>query len=113
MKGRGELSIGLPIVGLIVAVIGLVLGRKSKWGRFPIYIVPLLNLTAIWLTVNRRIPDYFFLSLSMAALTGVVWAFFMVSRDDDLLFKSFGRQYGFVLAVYSTVWWVGALLLTA
>jgi hypothetical protein len=46
----------------------------------------------------------------MVAVSGIAWAFLMVSRDDDLLFKGYYRQITLVMGIFTTVWWVGALL---
>jgi hypothetical protein len=46
----------------------------------------------------------------MAAVSGIVWAFLIVSRDDDLLFKRYLSQMAVILGLFTTIWWVGALI---
>lgn len=104
------MTVVVPIIWLVFACVGVALSRRFKWGRIPFYLQPFVNLLAIWLQVGGTNPDYFFLCVSMMAVSGILWAFFMVSRDDDLLFKSYGNQITFVLAIFTTIWWVGALL---
>ncbi len=100
----------LPVVWLCVSVLGFFLVQRFRWGRIPGFLLPVVNALAIWFLVGGASPDYFFMCLCMAALGGIVWALFTVSRDDDLLFIRYGRQMSFILGIFTTVWWVGALV---
>lgn len=104
------MTVVLPIIWIVVSCGGIAVARTHKWGRIPLYLLPLVNLIAIWFQIGRNNPDYFFLCVCMVAVSGIAWAFLMVSRDDDLLFKGYYRQITLVMGIFTTVWWVGALL---
>ncbi|WP_127848880.1 hypothetical protein [Lacticaseibacillus hulanensis] len=104
------MTVVVPIIWIVITCVGMAITKKYGWGRVPLYFLPLVNLSIIWLQVGRVEPDYFFLCLSMAAVSGIVWAFLIVSRDDDLLFKRYLSQMAVILGLFTTIWWVGALI---
>lgn len=104
------------LFGYLLPLIGLALLIASRAFQFRSRLLPLvatlLNLGGLAMLLANPLPNAIWVALFAACAIALLLVVLLVDRDYDLVLKRYFSTLGGVLTLATTLWWLGAILIT-